>query len=63
VTVLDAPTVAAARIELVHAPVSPKTIWSFVELTCADGSRGLGEATLMRYAAALNLGGLDLRRV
>ena len=42
------------RIELVHAPVSPKTIWSFVELTCADGSRGVGEASLMRDAASLD---------
>ena len=42
-----------ARIELVHAPVSPKTTWSFVELTADDGSKGVGEASLLQHAAPL----------
>jgi galactonate dehydratase len=47
-------TIDLARIELIHAPVSPKTTWSFVELTCADGSRGVGEASLLRDPASLD---------
>ena len=31
-----------------HVRVTPKTVWSFIELVLADGSRGWGEATLMR---------------
>lgn len=50
-----AQTIEVACIDLIHAPVSPKTVWSFVELTCTDGSRGVGEASLMRDAASLDV--------
>jgi galactonate dehydratase len=43
-----------ARIELVHAQVSPKTTWSFVRLICADGARGVGEASLARNPESLD---------
>jgi galactonate dehydratase len=42
-------------IELVHAPVSPKTTWSFVELVCTDGTRGVGEATMPRNSQSLDV--------
>lgn len=35
-------------VALHHVRVTPKTVWSFVELVLADGTRGWGEATLMR---------------
>lgn len=46
---------AVAKIALVHAPVSPQTVWSFVELICADGSRGVGEASLIRDPESLDV--------
>lgn len=46
--------VGVDSVALVHATVSPKTTWSFVELTCADGSRGVGEASLPRDVASLD---------
>ncbi|MDB5849102.1 MAG: mandelate racemase/muconate lactonizing enzyme family protein [Rhodoferax sp.] len=41
-------------LKLHHVKVTPKTIWSFVELTLAGGTTGWGEATLMRATEALN---------
>ena len=43
-----------AELELLHAQVSPKTTWSFVRLTCGDGSTGIGEASLMREWGSLD---------
>lgn len=39
---------------LIHARVSPKTVWSFVTLALADGTTGTGEASLTRNPAALD---------
>jgi galactonate dehydratase len=48
--------VTSPRIERVHwhqLRVSPKTVWSFVELVDADGRRGVGEATLGQREPAM----------
>ena len=46
----------SSRIERVHwhqLRVSPKTVWSFVELVDSDGQRGVGEATLGQREPAM----------
>ena len=48
------PALEVAKLELVHARVSPKTVWSFLCLSTADGSRGIGEASLPRDPFALD---------
>lgn len=49
------PALGVAEITLTHAPVSPKTVWSFVRLTTTDGLAGIGEASVQR--AGLDLDG------
>ncbi|HVF63326.1 MAG TPA: mandelate racemase/muconate lactonizing enzyme family protein [Casimicrobiaceae bacterium] len=44
-----------SELELVHARVSEKTVWSFVVLTSDDGLRGVGEASLPLDPASLDL--------
>lgn len=41
-------------IALHHVQVTPKTIWSFLELNLADGTTGWGEATLARAPQSLD---------
>jgi galactonate dehydratase len=48
------PNRTIARLALTHARISPKTIWSFITLTLADGTLGCGEASLMRSSADLD---------
>lgn len=49
------PAQDVAELALVHVPVSPKTVWSFLRLTTSDGAGGTGEASVQRA-------GLDLDR-
>jgi galactonate dehydratase len=42
-----------ASLDLVHARVSPRTVWSFLRLRTADGTPGLGECTLLRDVEGL----------
>lgn len=45
---------AIQAIVLYHARVTPKTVWSFLEVRLADGTSGWGEATLTRAPHALD---------
>jgi galactonate dehydratase len=39
-------TSAIARLTIIHAPVTPKTVWTFLTVDTSDGVTGTGEATL-----------------
>lgn len=51
------------NIALHHVRVSPKTVWSFVEMRLADGTTGWGEASLMRGPQALDAPAAAAREV
>jgi galactonate dehydratase len=42
-----------ARIELLPLRISPKTVWTFLQVTDSDGRAGIGEATLTAKEAQL----------
>jgi galactonate dehydratase len=46
--------VVLRSIDLVHAQVTPKTLWSFLRIVSSDGLAGVGEASIPRGAAAVD---------